>query len=274
VAQTKARQASGQAEYNAAVAALNTAIATYQQVIGHQPSSLGAARPVDAMLPHTMNAALADAMTSHPAILAAGYNIDIAEFNVKVTEGELLPSVSVSGSLSHRADTGGPGTTTNSAQLVGRLSIPIYSGGETSAKVRQGKEVLGQRRIELDAARDQVRQAVISAWGGLDAARAQIRAAEAQVAAEQLVLSGVMEERRVGQRTTLDVLNSQQELLNARVALVSAQHDRVIASYSLLAAVGMLSAERLALAVQHYDPANHYVQVRDKWGGLRTPDGR
>lgn len=274
VAQTRARQASGQAEYNAAAAALNTAIAIYQQVIGHQPTSLGAAPPVDSMLSKTMNAALADAMTAHPAILASGYNIDIAEFNVKVTEGELLPSVSVSGSLSHRADTNAPGSTSNSASVVGRLSIPIYSGGEVSARVRQGKEVLGQRRIELDAARDEVRQAVISAWGGLDAARAQIRAAEAQVAAEQLVLSGVMEERRVGQRTTLDVLNAQQELLNARVALVSAQHDRVIASYSLLAAVGMLSAERLGLAVQHYDPTHHYTQVRDKWGGLRTPDGR
>lgn len=274
VAQTKARQASGQAEYNSAVAALNTAIAVYQQVIGHEPRTLGAARPVDALLPRSLNAALADAMTSHPAILASGYNIDIAEFNVKVQEGALLPTVSVSGTLAHNVDSNGSGSTSNSAQLVGRLSIPIYSGGETSSKVRQSKETLGQRRIELDAARDTVRQAVISAWGGLDAARAQIRAAEAQVAAEQLVLSGVMEERRVGQRTTLDVLNSQQELLNARVALVSAQHDRVIASYSLLASVGALSAQRLGLAVQPYDPANHYVQVRDKWGGLRTPDGR
>jgi outer membrane protein len=275
VAQTKARQSAGQAAFNVAAAQLNTAIATYQQVIGHQPRSLGAARPVDSMLSQSLNGALADAMTSHPAILAAGYNIDIAEFNVKVTEGELLPSVTVAGSLSHGVDMGGPlGSTSNSASLVGRLSVPIYSGGSTSAKVRQGKEVLGQRRIELDAARDQVRQAVISAWGGLDAARAMIRAAEAQVAAEQLVLSGVIEERRVGQRTTLDVLNAQQELLNARVSLVSAQHDRVIASYALLAAVGRLSADQLGLVVQRYDPTNHYTQVRDKWGGLRTPDGR
>ena len=273
VAQTRARQSAGQAAFNVAAAQLNTAIATYQQVIGHQPTSLGAARPVDTMLSPTLNAALADAMTSHPAILAAGYNIDIAEFNVKVTEGELLPSVTVAGTLSHGIDSGGPGPS-NSASLVGRLSVPIYSGGATSSKVRQGKEVLGQRRIELDVARDTVRQAVISAWGGLDAARAQIRAAEAQVAAEQLVVSGVMEERRVGQRTTLDVLNAQQELINARVSLVSAQHDRVIASYALLASVGRLSADQLGLVVQRYDPTHHYIQVRDKWGGLRTPDGR
>jgi len=275
VAQTRARQASGEAAFNSAAAALNTAIAVYQQVIGHQPTSLGAARPVEAMLSQTLNAALADAMTSHPAILASGYNIDVAEFNVKVTEGELLPSVTLSGTLTHGAETGGGGTSPgSSASLMGRLSVPIYSGGTTSSKVRQGKEILGQRRIELDVTRDQVRQAVISAWGGLDAARAQIRAADAQVAAEQLVVSGVMEERRVGQRTTLDVLNAQQELINARLSLVNAQHDRVVASYALLASVGRLSAEHLGLAVQRYDPAHHYIQVRDKWGGLRTPDGR
>jgi outer membrane protein len=212
-------------------------------------------------------------MTSHPGILAAGYNIDIAEFNVKVVEGSLLPTVGLSGTLSHADSTGG-GTYSDTASVMARLSMPIYSGGQTASKVRQAKEVLGQRRIELDVARDQIRQAVISAWGALDAARAQIRAAEAQVQAENLVLSGIIEERKVGQRTTLDVLNSQQELLNARVAQVSAQHDRVIASYALLAAIGRLNAETLGLGVQRYDPVNHYSQVRDKWGGLRTPDGR
>lgn len=272
VAQTTARQSAGQAEYNAAVAQLNTAIAVYEQVIGHRPKSLGTAKPIDHLLSRTLNAALADAMTSHPAILAAGYNIDISEFNVKVTEGALLPTLSVSGTLSH--DSGTAQGSTNSASAVARLSVPIYQGGEVASQVRQAKETLGQRRIELDAARDEVRQAVISAWGALDAARAQIRAAEAQVRAEQLVLSGVIEEQKVGQQTTLDVLNAQQELLNARVAQVTAQHDRVIASYTLLAAIGMLNAERLSLKVAPYDPTHHYVQVRDKWGGLRTPDGR
>jgi outer membrane protein len=272
VAQTTARQSAGQANYNAAVAQLNTAIAVYEQVIGHRPKNLGAAKPIDHLLSRTLNAALADAMTSHPAILAAGYNIDISEFNVKVTEGALLPTLSVSGTLSHDAGTAqGSGS---SASALARLSVPIYQGGEVASQVRQAKETLGQRRIELDAARDEVRQAVISAWGALDAARAQIRAAQAQVEAENLVLSGVIEEQKVGQQTTLDVLNAQQELLNARVSQVTAQHDRVIASYTLLAAIGMLNAERLGLAVPSYDPTHHYVQVRDKWGGLRTPDGR
>ncbi len=274
VAQTRARLASGEAAYNGAAATLSTAIATYERVIGHRPRALGTARTIEGMLPRNVNAAIADAMTSHPAILAASYNIDVAEFNVNVQEGAMLPSVGLQGSLSHSWDQQGPGSSGSSASLVGRLSIPIYEGGAPSSRVRQAKEVLGQRRIELDVTRDTVRHAVVAGWGGLDAARALIRAAEAQISAEQLVLSGVMEERRVGQRTTLDVLNAQQELINARVTLVTAQYDRVVASYSLLAAIGALSAQRLGLAVQSYDPTHHYMQVRDKWGGVRTPDGR
>ena len=99
-------------------------------------------------------------------------------------------------------------------------------------------------------------------------------AAQAQVAAQQLVLSGVIEEQRVGQRTVLDVLDAQQDLLQAQVSLVNAQYTRVVGAYSLLSAYGKLDAETLALGVEVYDPAEHYYAVRDKWGGLRTPDGR
>ena len=115
---------------------------------------------------------------------------------------------------------------------------------------------------------------MVQSWGQLDAAKAQIEATTAQVNAAEIALNGVREEARVGQRTTLDVLNAQQELVNARVALVTAQHDRVVASYTLLAAVGRLSMQRLGLNVMIYDPQVHYQQVRDAWIGVRTPDGR
>jgi outer membrane protein len=101
-----------------------------------------------------------------------------------------------------------------------------------------------------------------------------VQATQTQVNSAEIALNGVREEARVGQRTTLDVLNAQQELVNARVALVTAQRDRVVASYSLLAAAGGLSATVLALPVQIYDPTVHYHQVRDTWGGVRTPDGK
>jgi len=274
VAQTEAARAAGRSQVNAAIASLNAAIAVYEQVIGHQPNTLGYATPVESRLPRTLDEAIAIADAHAPAILLARYNLDIAAFNVKVAEGALLPTAGLTGTLSHRADSSGPGTHSNSASLVLGVSVPIGTGGESSSKVRQAKETLSQRRIELDAARAATRQAVISAWGMLDAARAQIVAANARVDAERLVLSGVTEERKVGQRTTLDVLNAQQDLLDARVGQVSAQHDRVVAAYALLAAIGKLDAAELQLPVRRYDPDVHYTKVRDLWSGLRTPDGR
>jgi len=274
VAQTNARLQEGISDYAQAVADLNQAIATYIQVIGHRPESLGGYNGIERLLPRTMDDGLAVALSEHPSIVSALYNVDVASYNVRIAEGAVLPTASVSGSLTHREDETIGGTWNEDARITGRLSVPIYQGGEAAATVRQFKETLGQRRIDLDSARAQVRQTFVSAWGQLDAARAQVTAAEAQVSAQQLVLTGVIEERRVGQRTTLDVLNAQQDLLDARVTLVNAQYARVVGAYTLLSAYGSLDAETLALAVEIYDPAEHYYAVRDKWGGLRTPDGR
>jgi outer membrane protein len=161
-----------------------------------------------------------------------------------------------------------------SASLAAQLTVPLYQGGAEYAAIRQSKETLGQRRLDLDTARDQVQSQVVQAWGLLQAGKAQINASQAQVTAAEVALNGVREEARVGQRTTLDVLNAQQTLVNARVALVTAQHDRIVASYTLLAAVGSLSPQILGLRVQVYDAMVHYQQVRDAWGGVRIPDGR
>ena len=273
VAQTQYSLAAGQSQYDAAVATLNTAIATYEQIIGHRPRSLGTARPISGMLPKSLNTALADGLGSNPTVLAASYNVDVASYNVNVLEGSLLPTVGLTGSLSHRDDASFVGSSSDTSSLMAGINIPIYTPGADS-KVRQAKETLGQRRIEHDAAVAQMRQAVISAWGTFDAAQAQTRAADAQVRAQTLVLSGVQEQQRVGQSTTLDVLNAQQSLLTAKLAQVTAQHDRVVAAYTLLKAVGKLSAENLGLKVASYDATDHYKKVRDKWFGLRTPDGR
>ncbi len=273
VAQTQARLAAGQSQYDAAVASLNAAIATYEQVVGHRPKSLGTAKPIDFMLPRSIDAALASGLASNPKVLATGYNIDIASYNVNVQEGSLLPTAGLTGALSRADNTSAPGSVAYSARLMAGINIPIYTPGVNS-KVRQAKETLGQRRIERDAAVASMRQSVITAWGSLDAARAQARAADAEVRAQTLVLSGVQEQQKVGQSTTLDVLNAQQSLLSAKQAQVTAQHDRVVAAYTLLSAVGSLSAEKLGLQVARYDATDHYKKVRDKWFGLRTPDGR
>jgi outer membrane protein len=273
VAQTQYSLAAGQSQYDAAVATLNTAIATYEQVIGHRPTSLGAAKPIDGLLPKSLDAALAAGMGDNPNVLAASYNIDVASYNVNVLEGAFLPTVGLTGTVAH-SDESSPGKGgVDSASLMAGINIPIYTPGQDS-KVREAKETLGQRRIEHDVAVASMRQSVISAWGSLDAARAQTRAADAQVTAQTLALSGIEEQHKVGQSTQLDVLNAQQNLLSAKLAQVTAQHDRVVAAYQLFSAVGLLNAERLGLQVAQYDATNHYKQVRDKWFGLRTPDGR
>jgi outer membrane protein len=114
----------------------------------------------------------------------------------------------------------------------------------------------------------------VQSWGQLEAAKAQNQSTQAQVNAAEIALNGVREEARVGQRTTLDVLNAQQALVQARTALVTAQHDRIVASYAVLASVGSLSPQVLGLRIETYDPVVHYQQVRDNWIGVRTPDGR
>ncbi len=154
------------------------------------------------------------------------------------------------------------------------MSIPIYTGGRTSAQVRQSKEQLGQARIEVDVVRDQVRQAIGSAWSQLEAARASVKANRDGISAAQLALDGVIEERKVGQRTTLDVLNAQNDLITAQIALVESERNVVVASYALLSATGRMTATQMGLQVAEYKPEEHYNAVKDKWFGLRTPDGR
>ena len=151
--------------------------------------------------------------------------------------------------------------------------MPLYDGGESFAGIRQAKEVIGQRRLELDSAREKVRADVVSAWSQLEAAKARIQSANAQVEAATIALNGIREEAKVGQRTTLDVLLTDQDLLSARVSLVTAQRDRVVSSYTLAQTTGQLSVDNLKLNVKQYNPATHYEAVSDKWIGISIMDG-
>jgi outer membrane protein len=288
VAQADARVAQAESELSAARAALNASRAVFRRVIGVDPRRLTAARPVEHLVPRKLESAIEQGDAQHPALLAARHAVDTAQIQVKVAEGELLPIVDIEGAVTREHASGGGGVggaagaggggggsqTTSTASLFGRLTVPIYQGGGEYSRIRQSKETLGQRRLEADVTRDEVRAAVIQAFGLLNASRFQVEAAQAQVTAAQIALNGVQEEFRVGQRTTLDVLNAQAELVGARVALVTAQRDRVVNSYSLLAGVGRLSVETLNLRVATYEPEVHYHQVRDRWFGVRTPDGR
>jgi outer membrane protein len=276
VAQAESRLAAGRSQLLAAESNYVTSKAQYRQVIGVEPGRLAAATAVDRFSPRTLAGAIARARTEHPTNTAAAYNVVAAVFQVKIAEGTLYPTLTLQGSVNKSFGSTVALDALQSFQaLVGaQLSVPLYQGGQEYATIRQAKETLGQRRLDLDTARDQVQSNVTQAWGQLEAAKAQIESTTAQVNSAEISLNGVRDEARVGQRTTLDVLNAQQELVNARVALVTAQRDRVVASYTVLGAVGSLSPQVLGLKVQTYDAVTHYHQVRDSWVGVRTPDGR
>jgi outer membrane protein len=275
VAQAESSLASARSDYFTAQANLQNSIAVYRQVIGVQPTQLQPARSIEALLPRSLAEAIAVGLNEHPAIQAALHAADAAELQVKINEGQLYPTVTVNGSVERDWNFEGfPGFRNFNGTVYGQVSVPIYQGGAEYAEVRQAKELYTQARIQADLQREAVRANIVSDWGLLEASKAAIASNEAAVKAAEIALEGVREEARVGQRTTLDVLNAQQTLLNARVSLVSAQRDRVVASYVVMAAIGRLDASTLHLAVNEYDPTVHFDQVKDKWFGLRTPDGR
>ncbi len=279
VAQAEASRSAAVAELSAARAQTETSEATYRQLVGEEPNSLKSPSPLAKLLPKSLDQAQAFAEEQHPAILATKHLVDSAAFTVKSAEGALLPQVSASAGISQDIRETSPGISSSDGNFTSgavglTLTVPIYQGGRTSALVRQSKELLGQARIEVDVSRDQVRAAVTSAWSQYIAARENISAINETVDAAQLALEGVIEERNVGQRTTLDVLDSQSDLINAQIALVQAERNVVVASYAILSAIGRLSVGYLGLQVAEYRPEEHYKAVKDKWFGLRTPDGR
>jgi outer membrane protein len=274
VSQSESRLATGKTQLFAAEAIYETSKAIYRQVIGIEPGKLVAASPVDRFSPRTLAAAVTAGIAQNPTVTSAQFNVDAALLQVKVAEGSLYPSVQIQGSVQKNYEVSMTQLQSFTGSVSGLFSMPIYQGGAEYAAIRQAKETHGQRQLDLNVARDQARVGVIQAWALLEAAKNSIESSKNQVKSAEAALNGVREEARLGQRTTLDVLNAQQELVAARIALVGAQRDRLVNSYSLLAAIGQLSPQVLGLQVATYDPATHYHQVRDTWSGVRTPDGR
>jgi outer membrane protein len=275
VAQAEASLASANATLLSDQAVLEASIATYRQVIGDEPKMLAPVRPLLKPLPRTLPAAVNVSQVEHPAIVAQEHGVDAALLSIKIAEGALYPQASVSAQLTQNFDAAAtPGLRQFNAEILGQLTIPIYQGGAEYASVRASKENLSVQELRASSVKDQIRQNVVASWGRNQAAIGVVKAARASVAANEVALAGVREEAKVGQRTTLDVLNAQQALLSARTQLVRAEHDQVVFSYSLLSAIGRLNVPTLGLAVAEYDPRVHYDQVKSKWIGLRTPDGK
>jgi outer membrane protein len=273
VAQAEAQLAAGQSQLLRADSNLTTAKAAYRRVIGSKPGRLELGMPVDHLAPRTLAAAIDTGTAANPSVTAAMYGVDVAQLQVKISEGALYPTVTLLGNVQRGHEVGLIPEQFSASVLIG-VSVPLYQGGSEYSTIRQSKETLTQRRLELATTRDQARATVVQVWAELQAAKAQIQAAREQVRTSEVALKGVRMEARLGMRTTFDVLNAQQALVNAQYNLVTARHDRVVGSYNLLSAIGRLSPQTLGLPTSIYDPMVHYQQVRDDWGGVRTPDGR
>jgi outer membrane protein len=274
VAQSEAQLAAGRTQLLTAESNLVTTKANFRRIIGNEPDALAPGSPVDRFLPGSLPGAVDLSLTENPSVTAAMFGIDVSFLQVKVSEGALLPTVTLQGSVQQSYEQTLTFYRQFGASAVAQLNVPIYQGGAEYSLIRQSKETLAQQRLNLEQVRDQTRSNVVTAWGQLVAGKAQVQSAQSQVSASEIALNGVREEAKAGQRTTLDVLNAQQALVNARVALVTAQHDRVVASYAVLNAVGRLAPQVLGLKTNVYDPSVHYHQVRDSWAGVRIPDGR
>jgi outer membrane protein len=275
VAQAEARRAASVSALDLARANLKTSRATYERVIGHPPSNLEEPRAQDRRLPTSVNEAVAIGSKENPSVVASLYLEQAARHTVDLIWGELLPTVQLEADYSKRYDPSANIDETEATSVTGRVIVPFYEGGEVRARVRQAKHVHVSRLQEVEQARTENQAIVVSAWSQLIAARAQLESDQVQVTASRTALTGVREEERVGQRTLLDVLNAEQELLNAEVQLATTRRNLVVASYGVLATVGRLTAADMAVTAEVYDPEVHYHEVRRKWFGISItrPDG-
>ena len=274
VAQAVARRADAVSDLESARANLRTSRGAFLQVIGNPPSDLFDPGPPDQFLPGSLEEAINVSNNENPLVVASLYREQAAGYRIKEIRGELLPTLTVEGSYDQRFNTGrllfDKEETTS---VIGRLAIPLYQGGEVSARVRQAKQNQIGFLQQIEQVRTEEAQKVVFAWSQLEAARAQLESDTISVESNRVALQGVREEEKVGQRTILDVLDAEQEYVQAEVDLERTKRNLVVAGYAVLSAMGRLDAAWIGVAANVYDPQVHYHEVRRKWFGLSITHG-
>jgi len=270
VAQSEARLSRATAERIGAEGDLTGSQAVFEEIIGTPPVSVAPPGPVRG-LPDNEADAMSAGQQDNPDISAADFAEQAAQNRVRSSIGELYPVISLSAELLHSENQFSGDSETDAARVLAIVSIPLYQQGFVSSQVRKDKQAANQRRIEVIETRRRVRQECTDSWEQLITARAQIRSFTDETRATRIALEGVREENSVGQRTILDVLDAEQEFLNAQISLTRAQRDETVASFVVLQCVGRLTAADLALPVQVYDPDADYQAVRNRWFGLTAP---
>jgi outer membrane protein len=265
VSQSRARVSGAEGDVATAKANLEDSNASYVAVVGKKPGKLKYSKL--GKIPSSLDAALAKAQEINPNILAASWVYDASELDVKVAKGDLLPEISLRATGSYTVHPQNGVDHAESATVQGVLTVPIYQSGREYAAIREAKQRASQRQVQIVEATREVRRQVSSAWHTHVSSRQSISSAKSQVAAAVLALDGINQEYLVGSRTTIDVLNAEQEVLNAKIGLVNAEYAQMISNYQLLQAMGKLTARHLGLRVHTYDPKTNYNAVKDKWIG-------
>ncbi len=271
VSLAEARLAGARANLALAQGNLAQAVEEYRAVVGMRPGNL----PEPGRVPQTVSSAAEArslAVRSHPEILQAQREVTVAELNVAVARAAMQPTVNLGGRLGLTETYDRPDYTRSGEISLG-VGGPIYRGGELSSLVRQAQARRDASRADLIVISDQLAQQAGDAWAQLQVARAAREASIRQIRAAEVAFDGIREEARLGARTTLDVLNAEQELLDARAGLISASADEYIAAYSLLAATGLMTAEHLGLSVPRYDPSEYYNLVKSA-PAVNSPQGQ
>jgi outer membrane protein len=273
VAQAQARKAGGQADLDLARANLKSSRAVYEQVVGSPPQGLREPNPNIRLLPSNLEEAIAIGTRENPQVVGALYIEQASRFQVDQVRGELLPDIQLEATYDKSFDnSGGTGFGTidsvETTAVVGRLNVPLYAnGGEVYARVRQAKHTHVSRLQEIEQARALAQSQVAQAWSQRQGFKARLQSDKATIQANNTALQGVREEEKVGQRTLLDVLDAQGELLLSQIQLEVTKRDLLVASYSVIAAIGRLNVAEVGAADSAYDPEVHYQEVRRKpWG--------
>ncbi len=276
VAQAEARRAGAVAELEVARGNLKNSQALYERVVGSPPGRLVDAGEPTRLMPKSLPEAQSIATRENPVIVNSLYLEQAAKYAIDQIRGELLPQVSLNASYTRGYDTARNADITDSRSITTQMTVPIYSNGSIEARIRQAKHTHVSRIQQIEQARTEQLALVVGAWARYQSAKAQGISTSSQVRANQTALTGVREEYRVGQRTLLDVLNAEQELLNAQVAAVLARREAVVQAFTLMQSVGRLTAAEMVLGGEIYDPEVHYFEVRRKWFGLSIthPNGR
>ena len=261
VAQAEARLSAARAELSGAQAQLATSRNAYARIVGQAPATLEEP-PELPTLPETVDEAEAIALDFSPTLRAAAFSEEAADAAIRVAQGAMGPSVSLTTGLSASRNSGGfqVGGDSESLSVGAQVTMPIFTGGLNRSRVRAANYTADAARQQVFVARRLTLENVSNAYNALLAAQSVIVSSREAVRANEIALDGVQQEAQVGLRTTLDVLNAEQELLNARVTLVSAERDAYVAGLALLQAMGLLTAETLDLPVETSDPLNDTPQ--------------